>query len=140
MEDERSLEKKGGEINVTDVDISHPYPLPGFNSISEILASAKCPNKFRLIARIKEFYPLHLEECVILRCMKCQEMYGHNFDCTTLTHSSRYSSLRATRKECVKCSDLVDSYVKCLYCFFFLLEDADGKNLLISISDEEVNI
>jgi len=98
--------------------MSHPYPLPGFNSISEILTSKKCPNKFRLIARIKHIYPLHLKECVILRCMKCQE------------------TLRATRKECVKCSDLVDSYVKCFYCFYFLLEDAEGKNLLISISED----
>ena len=50
------------------------------------------------------------------------------------------SSLRPTWKQCVKCSDMVDSHVKCLYCFCFLLEDEEGKNLLISISDEDVNI
>jgi hypothetical protein len=70
------LEGKERKADVGRGDASRRYPLPGFNSISEILASDKCPNKFRLVARVKEFYPLHLEECVILRCMKCQETYG----------------------------------------------------------------
>jgi len=49
-------------------------------------------------------------------------------------------SLPATRKGCVKCSDMVDNNVKCLYCFVFLLEDEEGNNLLVSISGEEVNL
>ena len=75
IEDERNLEMGDQKISVAEVDIS-PYRLPGFNSISEILASKRCPNNFRLMARIKDFYPRRLDACVILRCMKCQEMYA----------------------------------------------------------------
>jgi len=52
-EGEWNLETK--ERNSSFAKVSHPYPLPGFNTISEILASKVCPNKFRLMARVKIF-------------------------------------------------------------------------------------
>jgi hypothetical protein len=65
---------------------------------------------------------------------------GPIFDSMLSAYSLRDSSLRPTWKQCVKCSDMVDSHVKCLYCFFFLLEDEEGKNLFISISDEDEDV
>jgi hypothetical protein len=57
-----------------------------------------------------------------------------------LRHSTLSSSLRASRKECVKCCDMVTSTVKCLYRFFFRLEDEEGKEVVVSVADEEVCI
>jgi len=54
--------------------------------------------------------------------MKCQEI------------------LRPTRKECVRCSDMVESHVKCLYCFVFLLEDEEGNNIFIFVNDEDCSL
>jgi len=47
-------------------------------------------------------------------------------------------SLRPNHRECVKCCDMVTSTIKCLYRFFFRLEDEEGKELVVSVTDEEV--
>ena len=44
---------------------------PG-RTISEMQAS-ECPNKFRVFARIIDFYPWDLRNAVILQCKKCKE-------------------------------------------------------------------
>jgi hypothetical protein len=34
---------------------------------------------------------------------------------------------------------MIDSHVKCRYIFYFLLEDEEDKDILVSIEDEKVN-
>ena len=34
-----------------------------------------CPSKFRLRARIVDFWPLKLEDCAVMRCSDCDRMY-----------------------------------------------------------------
>jgi len=43
------------------------------STIKEILAIEKSPNKFRLIAHAVDFYPLRLEDCVVLYCAQCKQ-------------------------------------------------------------------
>ncbi|KAH7906154.1 hypothetical protein BJ138DRAFT_1016657 [Hygrophoropsis aurantiaca] len=51
-------------------------PLParhneGDATIKHIISSEACPSKFEVIARVVDFYPLSLQDAVILHCMKC---------------------------------------------------------------------
>lgn len=73
MEAEHDVETIGQQVDTPKP--SNPWTRTGYHSIAEILANDIWPNKFRLVARIKDFYPLRLEDCVILRCMQCAEEY-----------------------------------------------------------------
>ncbi|KZP21160.1 hypothetical protein FIBSPDRAFT_519794 [Athelia psychrophila] len=93
------------------------HPRNGFSTIREILSSQICPNKYRTTARIRDFFPFNLNNFVMRRCKYCDKRIDDQY------------------KECRACLD-VDSTVKHLFCFFFLMEDDDGRELLVSVSDE----
>jgi hypothetical protein len=125
-----------------------PVSLPAANrgqrpcsTVEAIRKNEQCPNRFRLIARIVDFYPLHLDECVVLRCMKCKKEYVHLPTMSRLAnHCDLCISLETTRKRCLNCDDMADSYVKSQYHFYFLVEDKGGERLNIIITDPEVRI
>ena len=41
------------------------------STIREIVSTRKCPNKFRLIARIADFFPMDVTEFAVRRCTSC---------------------------------------------------------------------
>jgi hypothetical protein len=51
---------------------------PPYSTIKDVLASDKCPNTFSVVARVVDYYPLRLNECVVQQCTKCQEEYVSN--------------------------------------------------------------
>ena len=65
------------ELKKTSSGNNPQGPPPSVNrrpgrTISEIQAS-ECPNKFRIFARIIDFYPRDLRNAVTLQCKKCKE-------------------------------------------------------------------
>lgn len=138
MQGERRLETKERQVSLLKANT--PYPRPGYHSIGEILANDKWPNKFRLTARIKDFYPLQLEDFVVLRCMQCEEECATHIFQQFSQLTLRPSSLRVNHRECVKCCDMVNSTVKCLYRFFFRFEDEEGNELTVSVAHQDVRL
>lgn len=46
---------------------------PGYTTINDMVTDEKCPNKFRLEARIIDFYPPDPYDWVITHCVQCKE-------------------------------------------------------------------
>jgi hypothetical protein len=45
----------------------------GVSTIAEVMESPFCPSQFRVVARVIDFYPLRLEDCVVLHCSNCHK-------------------------------------------------------------------
>ncbi|CCL99996.1 uncharacterized protein FIBRA_02021 [Fibroporia radiculosa] len=95
-------------------------------SIKEVKTSEKCPNKFRIRARIVDFFPDHLVDFAARRCTKCGEDI-----------SSHY-------RICSRCDDAMDpegnTNVRTLYQFWFRVEDEVGDELQVAVCDEECTL
>ncbi|KAI0318822.1 hypothetical protein OF83DRAFT_1113892 [Amylostereum chailletii] len=44
---------------------------PGYSSVKEILSSEHSPSTFRLHARVTDFFPMSLRDCIVLSCGLC---------------------------------------------------------------------
>ncbi|KAA1469424.1 hypothetical protein DENSPDRAFT_603066 [Dentipellis sp. KUC8613] len=89
----------------------------GYSSIRQILESTKCPGRFRLRARVVDFYPLSLKDCILALCKKC-----HN-------------KIPANRAACVACNDMLLEHVCHVYQLFLRIEDEDGDVLQVAIDE-----
>jgi hypothetical protein len=105
-------------------------------SIERLQGSAKCPNKFRVQARIIEFDPLDLVDAMILHCANCKKEYV----CFSpgMPDNADYfcSSIPRARKACIDCADVDHEYVRYLYQMHILLQADDGQTLLVSVNDQ----
>ncbi|KAF8891203.1 hypothetical protein BD779DRAFT_1513799 [Infundibulicybe gibba] len=70
------------------------------------------PNKFRLVAKIVDFWPLQLHDCVSMFCSNCKS------------------------KACFSCDGIDHGYVRRIFRFFFLLQDENGDQLRAVVSDD----
>ncbi|RDB21408.1 hypothetical protein Hypma_011802 [Hypsizygus marmoreus] len=86
-------------------------------TISEVKASEKCPNKFRIFAAVADFRPRDLRDAVIIHCTNCEQ------------------DLPSTQKACFKCDDTDHEYVRYMYQMYFLLQDDDDQ-IYVSVNDE----
>ncbi len=59
-------------------------------SIDDVKASDTCPGVFHVQARVVDFFPDNLRDCIVLQCTSCKEMYVPNYslgglaDCRSL--------------------------------------------------------
>ena len=59
----RNLNQDDGFVQSLDQNVT---------TLQCLRASNKCPNKFRLQARIVDFYPLNLVDSLVLQCSHCK--------------------------------------------------------------------
>ncbi|KAF7980156.1 hypothetical protein HWV62_39613 [Athelia sp. TMB] len=115
--EEDNIRGQNEQTSSPDDILPETYPPPGFSSIREVLDTKEIPNKHLLRVHIRDFFPFSLEQFVMRRCKHCDKKIDDRY------------------LECLPCLD-VETTVRHVFCFFFLLEDADGKELLVSVSDE----
>jgi len=92
------------------------------STIQEVLTSDKCPNEFCVVARVVDYYPLRLDECVVQQCTKCQ------------------MDIPAKYKACLACNDDEYEFVRYRYRFFLRLEDESGAQIHLSVCDEKCSL
>ncbi|KAL5511281.1 hypothetical protein ACEPAH_4497 [Sanghuangporus vaninii] len=88
------------------------------SSIREIVSTQKCPNKFRLIAHISDFFPIDIVDFAIRWCTSCN------------------TKIPDERNACVKCEDFMAEHVKWAFDFYFVLGDEEGETLLVNVGSE----
>ncbi|RPD66503.1 hypothetical protein L226DRAFT_609332 [Lentinus tigrinus ALCF2SS1-7] len=93
-------------------------------SLADVKASDTCPGVFRVQARVVDFFPDDLRDCVVLRCTSCNE------------------TIPKTRRMCTKCDDAMedDSFVRAFYQLCFRIADEDGTTLDVSVSDQRCSV
>ncbi|KAJ3555854.1 hypothetical protein NM688_g2350 [Phlebia brevispora] len=92
-------------------------------TIEEIQAYEGPPALFEpVVARIVDFWPENLADCVILRCTQCNE------------------DLPETLQICTKCDDSMDTHVRPVYRFSFEIEDEHGDRLQVAASHPDCSI
>ncbi|EGO21118.1 hypothetical protein SERLADRAFT_475862 [Serpula lacrymans var. lacrymans S7.9] len=87
--------------------------------IKDVLASDTCPNTFRIVGRVTDYFPFDLYDFVFLWCTNCETEVPSNC------------------RQCLKCDDLATSNVKCLYRFFLNIKDDSGANVQVAVCNEE---
>ncbi|TFK54610.1 hypothetical protein OE88DRAFT_933707 [Heliocybe sulcata] len=71
---EQRKDDSAGEVAAVPLVSRPSLPLPeGYSTLEEVKTSAGCPRKFMVFARIADFYPLALDECLFLRCTRCNK-------------------------------------------------------------------
>ncbi|KAF9014016.1 hypothetical protein BDQ17DRAFT_435738 [Cyathus striatus] len=88
-----------------------------FSSIKEVNACPISPNKFRVVAKLVDFYPPTLQNAAIAYCRQCKE------------------DIPETRKACYNCADSDHEFVQYRYQLFVLLQDEAGDTIKLSIND-----
>lgn len=86
-------------------------------TILQIKNSKKCPNKFRILARVVDFRPLDLRDAVLFRCKKCDNI------------------IQKTLKACVDCGDFDHEFIEGAYQIYFKLQDEEENELVVSLND-----
>ncbi|KAF8643816.1 hypothetical protein AX16_008834 [Volvariella volvacea WC 439] len=87
-------------------------------TIQEVLEYKGKEAKFRIAMKVVDFYPLRLEDCLIVTCTKCE------------------GSVPKNSLACLKCQDMDREYVKYSFKTFLKLEDEKGDSL-IAVVDED---
>ncbi|KAI5117475.1 hypothetical protein M0805_007179 [Coniferiporia weirii] len=88
------------------------------STIEEIKGATKCPNKYRLVARVVDFFPMDISDFTVRRCRKCKKMIPDN------------------RNACTLCDDMSGELVEWVFRFFFILEDTSKEKILVDICSE----
>ncbi|TFK94811.1 hypothetical protein K466DRAFT_508902 [Polyporus arcularius HHB13444] len=93
-------------------------------SIDDVKASDSCPGVFRVQARVVDFFPDNLRDCIVLQCTSCKEI------------------IPKTRRMCTKCDDAMEdeSFARAFYQLFFRIADDDGSTLDVSVSDKRCSV
>ncbi|KAG6862080.1 hypothetical protein C0995_007210 [Termitomyces sp. Mi166 len=86
-------------------------------TFAELRADDKCPNKNRIFARVVDFRPWRLSDAVIIHCTHCRR------------------DLPPFQKACFNCDDTDHEYVRFMFQMYFLLEDAAGDQVYVSVHD-----
>ncbi|THH29587.1 hypothetical protein EUX98_g4596 [Antrodiella citrinella] len=90
-----------------------PRPLP----IKKVLAHERCPCRFRIVARVVDFWPMDPVNCVGLYCTNCEE------------------DIPANMNDCPACvEDTADSFLQPTFRFYFRLEDEHGDVIRVGIN------
>ncbi|KAI0934827.1 hypothetical protein AcW1_006221 [Taiwanofungus camphoratus] len=107
----------------TEPEVS-PGNRRGLKTIKEVVASPRCPNKFRIRSRIIDFYPNALRDFTVMRCTKCGD------------------DVPRTRRICTACDDAMDedTYVRPFYQFWFRVQDQEGSQLELSVCDAQCSL
>ncbi|EPQ57875.1 hypothetical protein GLOTRDRAFT_119853 [Gloeophyllum trabeum ATCC 11539] len=117
--DERSGKDVSGSVTIQTTDLRRK----GYSTLEEIRTSTDSPKKWKVFARIVDFFPLTLPECFFLRCTRCKR------------------NLPANRKGCLECEDDgVDDPVCCFVRLFFRLQDPEGTELDVSACDPDCTL
>ncbi|KAL0066516.1 hypothetical protein AAF712_006559 [Marasmius tenuissimus] len=106
-----SLKSKSGESSAA------ASGRPRCTPIDEVQKVEVCPAKFRIRARVADFYP-SVNQFVYSRCRKC------------------YRELSETERACRECNDTDHEYVDFKYRFWLVLEDEKGTQLDVSVIDD----
>lgn len=103
-----------------------------------IRACNKCPNKFRLKARVIDFHPMDLVNFTQRWCKSCKKAYVIRFiyDCR-VAHALDHR-IPDTRYACTMCDDMEQKFVEWKYRFSLRLEDEDGESIVVAVADEGV--
>ncbi|KAI0077127.1 hypothetical protein K474DRAFT_1662065 [Panus rudis PR-1116 ss-1] len=89
----------------------------GTKTFRQVAACSICPARFMVVARVVDFWPLRLEDFVVLYCTQCKE------------------DLPSSYKHCTKCTEsMTDSTVVPKYQFFLEIQDLDGDTLLLGFN------
>ncbi|KAF8590032.1 hypothetical protein K439DRAFT_1628241 [Ramaria rubella] len=91
------------------------------SSIEEVLQCPVSPNKFRIRARIVEYYPRHIGNFVTVECNKCAKVLGDEYHL------------------CPDCGDLTEGSTTMRYQFALRVADVAGTELNISVSGKEAD-
>ena len=113
----------------------------GSRTISRVLQSSTCPARFRVTARVVDFYPLLVENFAVLRCTSCNEEYDLQiFRMRFSKLTCLLFSIPARRRICTKCDESLDeTHVKPFWRFFLRVEDEEGTTLEILVNNAEVS-
>ncbi|KAK1236402.1 hypothetical protein PQX77_000342 [Marasmius sp. AFHP31] len=90
---------------------------PRYTPIDEVQKVEACPTKFRIRARVTDFYP-SVNQFVYSRCRKCDR------------------ELTEYERACRECNDTDHEYVDFRYRFWLVLEDETGTQLDVSVIDD----
>ncbi|CED83392.1 Nucleic acid-binding, OB-fold [Phaffia rhodozyma] len=112
-----ALERSTAKLAVTPDEVSPVKRLysdeshPGGVSIEQIISELPCPGKYAIRARVVDYFPKRLEDCIIGICGICQD---HVSPCRILT----------TDKGCRECNE---TRVRWMYRVVLQLEDGTGS-------------
>lgn len=98
-----------------------------------------CPSKFRLRARVVDFWPLKLADCAVERCVNCDRMYVSSSSPSvreTLTVSGH--SLDTKWKLCPDCMEMDEAYTRPIFHFFLRVADDEGSAMDLFVSSDQV--
>ncbi|KZT09597.1 uncharacterized protein LAESUDRAFT_512246 [Laetiporus sulphureus 93-53] len=91
-------------------------------TIQQVEESEKCPNKFRIRARIVDFFPEKVTDFIQRRCAECQQ------------------EVPSMLRYCNTCDDAMDplntTHVRNFYEFWIVVEDEAGSQLRVAVCDD----
>lgn len=108
------------------------------NTIDEIKTNSKCPNKFRLQARIVDFFPLDISDFTARWCRNCKQPYVAISRLNSALIAISYR-IPENRIACTMCEDGMAEYVTWVFRFFLMVEDEAGDKLVIDCCNEGVS-
>ncbi|KAF8495300.1 hypothetical protein JB92DRAFT_1118906 [Gautieria morchelliformis] len=91
------------------------------SSIAELTQCTRCPNRFRIRARIIEYYPRDIKDFVRVECNMCHRILDDRYNL------------------CPDCGDLADSSRTVRYQFAIRVADESGE-LNVSVSNAEADL
>ncbi|KAG7092780.1 hypothetical protein E1B28_009103 [Marasmius oreades] len=95
-------------------------PSVHYTPIKEVMEVEACPAKFRVYARIADFFP-SVEDWVYRSCKNCKK------DIPTKPMK---------RRACFDCNDVDHEYVEFKYRFWLSFEDEKGSEVIVSVTDD----
>ncbi|KAF8798203.1 hypothetical protein BYT27DRAFT_7123725 [Phlegmacium glaucopus] len=93
-------------------------PRQSYIRIKDISSEDTGIQKYSVFARAVDFYPLKLEDAFYQLCKRCN------------------IEIPKSNRACVVCSDFEHQYIQYLYQLYVMIEDDDGKQIMVSINDE----
>ncbi|KAI0064529.1 hypothetical protein BV25DRAFT_245903 [Artomyces pyxidatus] len=108
-------QKKSKVLQIARTSLKTPMRR-GFSTIKQVLDSPTCPGRFRVNARVFDFFPLRLRDCVSFRCSGC------------------YNEIPDNTRGCLKCKDTQGEYAIVL--FFALKDDHSDAEIRVVVNED----
>ena len=105
------------------------------SSVEEVHQCTLWPNKFRIRARIIEYYPRHVADFLMVECNLCGKMYVTS-RCIFELFSLARASLDTGYHLCPDCGDLRESSTTVRYQFAIRVADQSGE-ININVGHDE---
>ena len=112
-------------------------PRQSYTHIKDIDSVDTGIQRYRIFARAVDFYPLKLEDAFYQFCQRCNiEWVNLVILSTDLIKFSTGHRIPKSKQACFGCSDFEHEYIQYLYQMYVMIEDEDGKQIMVSINDE----